>query len=418
MKFVILVILLTQVSFADSGIDVTGKFYPFYQSGFSKNLTSVGIGAELRVAQKRSSQWSWQLEGFGEGDSGPSKESYAELSNAFLEWHPDTTQVRIGWQSIHWEGTDILNLADVVNAKNYLRPLNPVPRSSPTIRISREFETWDFDLIYIPKKASHLYPSNKSYWLPRNRKIVLENQNTEVVVPNDIDYELKENEVLNSADINNVGARVNYRGLFDFNLFFFEGANISGTLILDGVPLEISPATVIQLTSPVRITPLEYRQRVYGGVMTKTFWDSWILRLSASNTKPLGLDERLPSPQDSFVVSLEHTTEVMRKSVILSLGAYEVRKLDTNQLALLRSVFSKAYSFSGRLEWSEETSILWAYVYDSIGKSSLTHVEWDHRLSGRWSLGYSFDLFDGNKETLLGSYRDYDLYRGLIKYSF
>jgi hypothetical protein len=414
-----LILIFLISGFAHAKPEVSGKIYPFYSSGFAKNLDVHGVGAQISVLAKPKDSLRIHLEGLGEHDAGPSKESYGELSNAFLEWRSEFFQLRVGWQTVQWEGTDILNLADVVNSKNYMRPLNPIPRSSLTVRLTHEIEEWELDFIYIPKKVNHRYPGNKSYWLPRNKRIVLENENTEVIVPQEIEYELNPSDVLNSADKNNIGTRINYRGSFaDLSLFFFEGGNVSGTMMLEGVPLEVSPATVIQLTSPVKITPVEYRQRVAGGMITKPFLESWLFRISASNTKPIGLDERIPSPQDSFVTSLELSTEILRKPAVFSVGAYEVRKGDSNQVALLRSIFAKAYSLAGRLELTEESSGLWGLVYDSIGKSSLFHLEWDQRFSGHLSFGVSLDVFSGANETLLGSYNDFDFYRTSLKYSF
>lgn len=399
--------------------EVSGQIYPFYQSGVFKNLNTAGLGAQVQWQSKYSDSLRTQLEIKAEKDFEKTNESYFELTNGYFEFGVDTFKLKLGWQTIEWEGTDILNLADVVNSKNYARPLNPIPRASPSLRLTHEVGAWELDLLFIPKKVGHLYPNKKSYWLPRSRKIIIDSEKTEVSIPDSVEYELKNSEVLDSADSNNGGARISYRGpSFDMNIFGFEGSNVSGTLALEGVPTEIGTQTKIELTSPVIVRPLEYRQRVVGGTITKPLFETWIFRFSTSSTNPVGADPRLPKPQSAFVSSLEKSMEFFRKSLIVSVAYFEVKKNEINQLALLRSIFEKAYSISGRFEFSDDSTWQGAIVHDSVGKSQLVHLEWEYRLSGQLSFGLLGDQFSGSSDTLLGSYDQFDFYRTQLKWSF
>ncbi len=397
----------------------SGNVYSFYESGITQNLTSKGLGGSVLAQSKLGGQWQTQMEFVGEKDVADTNASYGEIRNLYGEWKNQAIKARLGWQNIDWEGTDIFNPADVVNSKNYTRPMTPISRASPTLRVLTELNAFEWDLILIPRKSENLFPNNKNYWLPRNKKILVDSGNTEITIPDSIDYELRPPIILNEANKNNFGTRLSYRGLsLDVSLFYFEGANTSGTLILEGVPLEIFPKSSILLTSPITITPIEYKQRTYGATITKPFLESWILRLSGAYTQPLEVDERIPKPLDSAVVALEKSTSIFKKSVITSLAAYRIRKSDTNQVTLLRSVFTNAVSLSGRLEFSEESSWLWAFIFDLAGKSNLSHLEWNYRLNNLISIGASTDQFEGPPESLLGSYSNFDFYRALVKFSF
>src|SRR5690606_2978657 len=110
-------------------------------------------------------------------------------------------------------------------------------------------------------------------------------------------YQILEPEVLNQAVEQNGSMRVQYHlGNLDVALGAVEGLATPPLLIpiIDVSPIEVSPRTVYQLQSPVRIQPLLYRQRSIGGNLVWTLGD-YIIRASASHTQPLGDDRRLPS---------------------------------------------------------------------------------------------------------------------------
>ncbi len=398
---------------------LSGNFYSFYESGATKNLTTKGLGGSLLAQSKLGEQWQTQIEFIGEKDFADTNASIGEIRNLYGEWKNQYVTARLGWQTIDWEGTDIFNPADVINSKNYTRPMTPISRASPTLRVSAELNSFEWDMILIPRKSGNAYPNNKNYWLPRNKRILVDSGNTEIIIPDSIDYELRPPIILSEANKDNFGTRLNYRGLsLDIGLFYFEGANTSGTLILEGVPQEVFPKSSILLTSPIAVTPIEYKQKTYGLTVTKPFLDSWILRLSGAYTQPLAVDERVPKPQDTAVVAFEKSSTIFKKSVITSLAVYRIRKSDINQVTLLRSVFANALSFSGRLEVSEESSWLWAFVFDLLGKSNLSHLEWSYRINNLISIGASTDQFEGPPETLIGSYSNFDIYRAFLKLSF
>jgi len=330
---------------------------------------------------------------------------YFEAKTNPLKW-------RAGFQTIVPEGPDILNPADVIHSKNWIDPMSPTHLSSLGLSVSQEIDAWQWEAFFIPRQTEPVLPGDYSPWWPREKRLPIESQNTEIRVPEGVAYKVNEPTELNQALKNSFMLRLLRKSEnFEFQTVFYEGFSQDPHLLTVSTLTLIATGSkeILQLDSPVLLMPLYYKHRV--AAMTFVFpFESWAIKGGANWMKPLGDDSRIPGERSTGVLGFEKSFET-RKGLVTAILQYQGQnRQDKNQISFLRSIYESAYSLAFRIPWGEETQFLGGVIYDSIGKSSILRLSASRRLTDSWTADLEGNFLQGPEDTLLGLYGNHDRY--------
>lgn len=339
--------------------------------------------------------------------------------NFYLQRKSGSVLMKAGIQQFAVDGPDIVNPADVINSKNWIDPTNPLALGSPAVSFSQEAGSWNWELFYIPKQITPVLPGTHSPWLPRKKRLPIESDDTTVLIPDNVKYQFSKSRTLNNATDNNFGFILKRKSeKLEAQLLYFNGLSTSPFLLTDiqGRLLSIKPF-VIEVDSPVKLTPLNYRHEAIAGTFLLPF-ESWAIRGGFNFLRPLGSSEALPHKTNLMVLGFEKNMETSLGMVTGIVDYIRQERQNENQISFLRSVFEEAVSFGVRIPVKEETSMLAGVLYDLKGHSSLLKVSINHRLNNSWSLEAGGQSLNGPDDTLIGLYKRHDSYQLKLMYSW
>ena len=214
---------------------------------------------------------------------------------------------QLGYGIIEWEGTDFINPMDFVSPKNFQDPLNPFKISHFSLSMSGQVNYFSYDLIYIPKQEIARLPGENSLWWPREYSVPNLENDTVLLLPEEVKYQIDDPEFQNGARDNNLALRFQYLGENrDLTLAFYEGMAVMPKLnpVITVIPIEVSPKTIYLLESPIEIQPSYYRHRVMAFAYVQTLKDI-ILRVSANHSQPIFEGKNSDLWREQGVLSLE-----------------------------------------------------------------------------------------------------------------
>lgn len=327
---------------------------------------------------------------------------------------------RAGLQTLSIDGPDIINPADVIHAKNWIDPTAPLTMGSPGLSVAQDFNSWNWEVLYIPVQTTPILPGKHSPWLPRENRLPIESENTEMRIPKDVKYKYLPGEEISNAREHNVAFKLQQKSEnIESQFIFYDGLNQSPFITIDAQATLVasSPTTILLLESPVGLRPLHYRQQALAGTFLLPF-NSWAIKGGVNWLKPKGNDNRLPTESRSGVLGIEKSFETSF-GLITFIGQHiRQENLSKNQISFLRSIFERAWSAGVRVPFGEETTLLAGGIYDEIGRSSLSQASLNRRLSNSWSIEGGAKFIQGPKKTLLGLYDRYDSYQLRALYSW
>lgn len=350
----------------------------------------------------------------------------AEEKNQFealelnLAWKEKSTQAKAGLSSINWEGTDFLNPMDLANAKNYRDPLNISNRSSAMLAVSSQSQRWGIDAVYIPWKSADLLPGTKSPWLPRYLALPTENQDTQFIIPDQVRYDLRPYQSLNSALKDNAALRLRYQGdQWDFAVAGATEASSPALLHpIAKATIIVAPAKVLQLQNPIVLQPVYYKQRTIAFAFTKS-WETWILRASGRHSQPISdnttlnvitetgsqnINITVPSWSQFGVIELEKHFTLGDEDLTLITEYAESKKPSSSGVSSFSSALQNVYLIGLRWPFKETWSMSAAIFQDYKTKANYAHGNLSKSWNDNWSSDLSVDLFSGGSESLLGVY--------------
>ena len=322
----------------------------------------------------------------------------------YAEYAKNKNWVRLGYQTLKWEGTDGLNPMDVASMKDWSDPLQTETRASGAVSVGRSSDSYDFEVSYIPWQTLWLLPGEKSAWLPRRFSFPLRTDALEVRLPSRIDYRFADPLVIDEARSSNVAGRLQVRGGWgDIALAFYDGLSDAPALAptLDVVPIQVSPKPIYQLLSPAEITPIAYRVRTVAGFASHAF-GQWIFRGATRYDQPVGNDRRIPSWSQYSVVGFERSFEFGDDTVTALVQAAFVRAPESATLLSIRDVFHQTILFGLRAPWGEKWLTTISGFKSTRDSSYYGKIEIGYRWSDHWRTDVAAEFLDGPPETLPG----------------
>jgi hypothetical protein len=416
-KFLLLLFFATTVhaSAKNSGsAQFYGKQFSF-PSTDDYSSTSAGVDLQWKFDWTNKGKWKFRSDLDLKTDflaKDANEKTQFNPQSFYLDWKPSSLRFRAGYQTIIPEGPDVLNPADVIHSKNWTDPMSASHLGSNGISISQEIEAWQWEAFWIPEQTKPLLPGEHSPWWPREKRLPIESEDSEVLLPAGIRYEIQDPVELNQALKNNFAFRIQRKSeSLEAQLLYYQGlsqdpylnTNLSANLI------SLSPKQVVLVNSPARLIPLYYRHQVVAGTFVIPF-ESWSIKGGANWVKPLGDDFRLPGETSTGVLGIEKNIET-RKGLMTVIVQHEVQQRQIkNQMSFLRSLYEDAWSLGLRVPWGEEMQFLGGVIYDSVGKSSILRLGGSRRLSDAWTIEADATWLQGPVDTTLGLYDRYDRY--------
>jgi hypothetical protein len=310
------------------------------------------------------------------------------------------------------DGPDLVNPSDVVHSKNWVDPTAPVTQSSAGISLSQEKSEWSWEFLYVPRQTPPVLPGSHSPWLPRKNRLPIESENTEIRIPDDVEYQYLGAKTLNDALNHNIALKLKRSSdEFDAQFLYYNGLSHSPYLLtqVTGNLLSMNPQ-IIEVNSTVKLIPLYYRHQVLAGTFNIPL-DSWGIHGGMNWQKPQGTDARVPGETTLFVMGLERSFETKLGTVTGILDYVRQKRQIENQISFLRSIMEEAVTGGARIPLGEETQIFAGCLYDLAGRSSMVKASIGHRVSSSLSVEFQGQVLNGPGDTLLGLYRSYDSYQ-------
>jgi hypothetical protein len=397
--------------------------YPDNVSGVVNQFFEVG-NLQAPVELKYGNTWTFKVRPelqMDPGNNSISERYWAELPEGYLQISPldggaSTLRFQLGMNTFTWGVTDGYNPLDVVSAARYEDPLFPDKLGAPSLAVHVEAPggVVSLDGIYIPRQRQSILPGNNSRWLPReqfqSQSVNYGGQLSTIVLPPGVDFDYTQDQVLSNALDSNFGFKAEaHLPSLDLSAVFFDGAaplpvtdvGLSGTVV------EVSPMTVIDADSLVRIRPVYYRQIVSGGSFVYALGE-FIIRGEAAFTRVVSKRSDLPSLANEYVGEIEHTFPIGDSGSLTAFleGSYAQHSESVDpSLASLSRVFDRAVAVGAHYS---PNSTLTASVFaldDTEFYSQLMRFELSDALTDALHVTGTGEILVGPDGSPVGTYR-------------
>lgn len=405
----------------------SGNVAPYFQkigiettpvSPSEKGGVTANINLENKINPKlRFRSDTWMRSDFFARDA---RENFQFIPKSlYLQHKTKSLTTRLGYQTLQLDGPDLVNPADVIHAKNWIDPTAPVTMSSAGLSVSQEKSDWNWEVFYVPRQSPAVLPGAHSPWLPRKNRLPIESEDTEIRIPDNVEYQYLGAKSVNQALNHNVTLKVQKKtDSFESQFVYFNGLSHSPYLLtrVTGTLLSVNP-DVIAVTSPVKLIPFYYRHHVVAGTFNIPM-GSWAIHGGMNWMKPQGSDERIPDETTLGVIGLEKSFETQLGMITTIVDYVRQKRQDADQISFLRSIMEEAVTYGLRVPIGEETQIFAGGLYDLPGKSSLYKASVSHRMTSSLSVEAQGQMLQGPSKSLLGIYQKHDSYQLKLIYSF
>ncbi len=405
----------------------SGNVAPYFQK-IGIETTSVspsekgGLSTNLNLENKINSQWRFRSDSWIRSDffARDARENFQFVpKNLYLQRKTKSLTYRFGYQTLQLDGPDLVNPADIVHAKNWVDPTAPVAMSSAGISLSDESDEWNWEVLYVPRQTPPVLPGAHSPWLPRKNRLPIESADTEIRIPDNVEYQYLGAKTLNHALNHNISLKVQRKtDVLETQFLYYNGLSQSPYLLtrVTGTLLSVNP-DVIQVSSPVKLIPLYYRQHAVAGTFNLPM-GSWAIHGGMNYLKPQGSDERIPKETTLGVMGFEKSLETSFGMVTGILDYVRQKRQNADQISFLRSIMEEAVTGGVRIPIGEETQIFAGGLYDLVGHSSLYKISATRRMTNSLSVEAQGQMLQGPKKTLIGLYQNYDSYQVRLVWSW
>ncbi len=337
----------------------------------------------------------------------------------YLQHKTKSLTTRVGYQTLQLDGPDLVNPADVIHAKNWIDPTSPVTMSSAGLSLSQEKSDWNWEVFYVPRQTPAVLPGAHSPWLPRKNRLPIESEDTELRIPDNVEYQYLGAKSVNHALNHNITLKVQKKSdSFEGQFVYYNGLSHSPYLLtrVTGTLLSVNP-DIIAVTSPVKLIPFYYRHHVFAGTFNIPM-GTWAIHGGMNWMKPQGSDERIPDETTLGVIGLEKSFETNLGMITVIADYVRQKRQDADQISFLRSIMEEAVTYGVRVPFGEETQLFAGGLYDMVGKSSLYKASVSHRMSSSLSVEAQGQMLQGPSKSLIGIYQKHDSYQLKLIYSF
>ena len=331
--------------------------------------------------------------------------------NTYLKARTNDLYLEFGSFIKEWEGTDGINPMDIATIKTYRDPINAESLGSWGIAAkSRGSSAWSWEVFYVPWQTPAIMPLSYSGWWPRNTaSLPLTQNNVTALLPGEINYGIHSPQILNHADENNIGARLQFHGYsWDAALAGFQGQSQIPFFrpTLQGSVVETSPIQVIQLTNPVNMQPVEYLRRTVSALFDYNL-NPWIFRISGRYDQPIGADPLMPGWSEQFVGGVERTVTISDKTVIFSLQyAAGVMPSYPESFLNLSDPFQNALTWGIRYPLSDNLLLVYSGLNDFQYHSYYDSLKLEDSIGEHLAVSLVAELIGGAPDSLFGMWQN------------
>lgn len=375
--------------------------------------SETGLSLELQEREQLSDNWKFKFEPRLRLSSTRNMTDTpidGDFRDSLLERKLGSTRWQAGSFIKAWEGTDGVNPMDIATVRNFRDPVAAESIGSVGLAGAGSLgANVSWDVLYVPWQTPARLPGNNSPWWPRRTDLPLGNKDTQLLVSDAPTFEVLHHESRNQALVDNYGGRmqIHYEA-WDFSAAMFEGAAQIPLFrpIISGDLIATSPKTIIRMTNPIGIRPIEYRRRTYAVGIVST-QQSWIFRLAGRYDQPIGDDPVIPGWSEQLVGGVEKTLTIRNQAVIISAQyTFENRAPANEGLLIMPDPFERSLLLGIRLPFSDELVLFVGGLVDVRYDSSVARINLQKKLTGRWSVDTTAEWIRGSSDTLLGQWKD------------
>lgn len=394
----------------------------------------------LTAKANRPTEWSLNLDSslsavyFPEGYGAETNKNLLKLElNPSYRWKYLESwriySVQFGNTLHNWGVTDGYNPLDTLNAKQYFDPLHSRKLGALSLIFSQSLDSWDYEVILIPKNSEARLPGTRSRWLPREIFIPQTTNNDQVLLlPQNLQYHYIARQNLDHALDNNLALRFQRHGsVFDMAVSYYEGVasfplvqpEVSGTIT------QVSPKTVISVDPDVFLHTKNYRIRQGGFSMVSSQFD-FLFKYATTYSQSFGKDPTLdtdpplPGWTHESVLGFEKTFNVGSEGLLVAILQHSFinsqRENDSN-LSMLE-VFRRGWMLGGKMSWKEVWNFSLLGLYDGARGSHYEEIGVSRRILDRWVAQATVNFIQGPADTALGVYNKNDFYTFSVSRSF
>lgn len=336
---------------------------------------------------------------------------YFDPNETYVRLKNDDFSLQLGSTLFAWGITDGYNPLDIINSRQYYDPLHARKQGALSVIFSQSFNSWDYEIVYIPENQSARLPGTQSRWLPRE-VFIPEGTQSEFVLnlPEELRYTYSPRQNLNDALKNNFAMRLQRPGAsFDTAISFFEGAanfplvqpEVTGTVV------QVSPKTIINVDTDVTLHSKNYRIR-HGGLAITVTRPQFLLKYATAYTQSLGADPLLPGWTHESVLGLEKNFNLSADLLLITILQHSFINSERNSDSnfSVKEIFRRAWMLGGRLIWKDTWTFSFLGLQETLHLSHYEEISIAHRLQDHWNISLMANLISGPKDTALGVYHN------------
>lgn len=319
-------------------------------------------------------------------------------------------QLRMGYFQMEWAGTDIINPFDIASMKDDSDPLQSRSLSSPGLQLEWNHSPFNFMLTYIPEQTKIKSYGSDNPWLPRQSRIPIYVDDTEILIPKQTTYEFLPRETLNSARLHNFAALLQtqiYQS--DLHIGYYEGQaqSLAQQAILSLNPIQVSPKYVFSLIAPIQIQPIEYRIKTSALYFNQKCFDMFC-KIAIRDDLPLGMDTRIPQASRLWVFGIEKQFLNINKPVILVVEAVGKNQNQGKNLLAKSDIFERASLIGLKWLYSEALNLDFGHYYSYLDGSQLFSISSRYGINENWAVLGGWQNLSGKDNKLFGVLDDRD----------
>jgi hypothetical protein len=404
----------------------------YLQSVSQTNIALESVRLNFDGSAKYSDFLRFKLNPFFQADplnNSISDRYWFDVPEGYVQFQANGWTFQAGYNVFTWGVTDGFNPLDVVSAQRYQDPLNSKKLGAPSLLVKKDLTGLNVEAIYIPWQRKSVLPGTQSRWLPRTVASTIglagsQGQLATLNLPPNLDYYYYPDQERDHALENNVGVRVQAPGILpglDASVEAFNGAAPVPAIDLtaSGTVTQFLPSLQIQADPFLGLTPVFYRQWMYGGSLVYGNFGV-IFRTEVAVTRVISQGADLPGNAEQYVLGVERPVPIGTTDLtVLAQGAYSRHSdpLSNSSTSLIR-IFDRALLLGARLSFSEALSAQLSGLYDTESHGELAHAESSYNLSDSVKLGLAADVLLGKTGTPLGSYNKNERVIASLKTNF
>jgi hypothetical protein len=340
------------------------------------------------------------------------EKNYVDLPEFNFKYKGETSSFKVGTEIFNWGITDGFNPVDFINTKQYFDPIHSRKMGAPSISASTGGETYDADLVYIPRARSSILPGTNSRWLPRDIYISGSAGGTgvELLLPKQFNYIYSELGPVDSALDNNIAFRLQFHlGSSELAFYAYDGV-ASMPLIkprVSGNILAVSPITIIQVNSDVTLQLHDYRQST-GALSASKSIGEWLIKGVGTWTQSSPGATNLGWSYTS-VFAAEKSWSLTENTTLMTIFQYSYcgrEGSSGNDMMSIAAFFDRNTMLAGQLMWKDTDTFTFFYANDNRSGGWLSDLGYEHRVTDALRVNAKASVLDGSSGSPLGVYSD------------